>query len=181
MPVSAPDVVRSEVTVPLTSFIQPYHSHYFSGRTDRPHFRQRDYSFPGIPDLMPLTRLFLDTCAADCTADYRYLFTLLGSELANNAIRHSRSGLPGGFYDLQVRRSAQGMHLTCRDRGSVAPIGAGRFSPDPDGLDPDAEAGRGLAMVDALATAWGDNGLPEARNVWFFLARDLDGTPWSRL
>lgn len=114
MPVSSPEVVRSEVTVPLTSFIQPYHSHYFSGQIDRPHFQQRDYSFPGIPELMPLARLFLDTCAADCSDDYRYLFTLLGSELAANAIRHSRSGLPGGFYDLQVRRSVQGMHVTCR-------------------------------------------------------------------
>ncbi|GAB3700502.1 ATP-binding protein [Nocardiopsis oceani] len=181
MPVFAPELARNEVTVPLTSFIQPYQSHYFSGRAERPRFRQRDYSFPGIPDLMPLTRAFLDTCAADHPADYRYLFTLLGCELAANAIRHSRSSLPGNSYELQVRRTTEGLHLTCRDQGSLASIGFGQLSPNPDGLNPEAEAGRGLAMVEALATTWGDNGLSEARNVWFFLARDLDGNPWSRL
>ena len=181
MPAFAPELARSEVTVPLSSFIQPFQAHYFSGRNERPYFRQRDYSFPGIPHVMPLARLFLDTCAADYPDDYRYLFTLLGSELAGNAVKHSRSSLPGGSYDLQVRRTTDGLHLTCRDRGSFGSAGFGQLSPDPHGLDPDAEAGRGLAMVEACSTTWGDNGLSEARNVWFFLARDLDGNPWSQL
>ncbi|MGW5878618.1 ATP-binding protein, partial [Nocardiopsis terrae] len=52
---------------------------------------------------------------------------------------------------------------------------------DPGGLDPSAEAGRGLAMVDALATDWGDNGRPVFRNVWFYLAYDLKDSAWPEL
>lgn len=53
MPALAPELARSEATVPLSSFIQPYCAHYFSGRSERPHYRQRDHGFPGLPHLMP--------------------------------------------------------------------------------------------------------------------------------
>lgn len=181
MPVFASELARSEVTVPLSSFIQPFCAHYFSGRIERPHYRQRDYSFPGLPHLIPLTRAFLDTCAAAYSHEYRYLFTLLGSELAGNAIRHTRSSLPGGSYDLQVRRTTHGLHLTCRDRGNLIPADFGPLAPDSEGLNPESESGRGLAMLDALATKWGDNGVPEARHVWFFLAADLNDNLWASL
>ncbi|MBE3001352.1 ATP-binding protein [Nocardiopsis sp. HNM0947] len=199
----APELARSEVTVPLSSFIRPHHAHYFSGRRDRPHFRHRQYSFPGIPTLLPLVRAFLDTCALTVSSsidsqdsqdsrEYRYLFTLLGSELATNAIQHSRSGEAGGSFTLVVRRSCEGLHLTCKDHGSPRGVGspdsAGSTVPmpreplsaDPSGLKHDHESGRGLALVNALATSWGDNAQPELRKVWFFLARDLDGNPWSQ-
>ena len=125
-----PVPVQGEATVPLASFIRPFQRHYFSRSPERPNYRARSYDFPGVPALMPLTRAFLDTCAATETDDYRYLFTLLGSELANNAIRHSLSG-------------------------------------------------RGLAMIDALATDWGDNGNAEYRTVWLYLAYDLAESDWN--
>jgi hypothetical protein len=34
-------------------------------------------------------------------------------------------------------------------------------------------------MVNALATSWGGNGVPNYRQVWFFLACDLTGSPWN--
>ncbi len=167
-----------EVTVPLASFIRPYHRHYFSGRPERPNYRARRYDFAGTPTVMPLVRAFLDTCAASHDTDYRYLFTLLGSELANNAIRHSLSGEPGGSYTLNIHRDRQGLHLTCKDRGR--PFGqSGHLTPKAGGLDLGAESGRGLAMVDAFASDWGDNGRAEFRNVWFFLAYDLAGSSWN--
>ena len=73
-------------------------------------------------------RAFLDTCAVTYSGDYR-LFTLLGSELATNAIQHSRSSRPGGSFTLQVRRSARGLHLTCADRGSLTQRSWGRLEP----------------------------------------------------
>ncbi|MDT0301795.1 ATP-binding protein [Streptomonospora wellingtoniae] len=111
------------------------------------------------------------------------VFDLLGTELAANAIRHSRSSLPGGGCTLRVDRTADGMTLTCRDGGEPeAGLGDCRnrthLSPDPSGLEADAEAGRGLALVDALATEWGDNGLPTHRHVWFHLAYDLSEGRW---
>ncbi|WP_047869853.1 ATP-binding protein [Nocardiopsis sp. RV163] len=180
MPVnaSAPVPVLGEAMVPLSSFIQPVHRHYFTRCAERPNYRLRRYDFAGTPAVMPLVRAFLDTCAAARSADYRYLFTLLGSELANNAIRHSLSGQPGGSYTLLVHRHRTGLHLSCRDRGGLRDRDA-RLEPDPDGLDPDAESGRGLALVDALATAWGDNGNAHYRTVWFSLAYDLTGSRWD--
>ncbi|MGW5876366.1 ATP-binding protein [Nocardiopsis terrae] len=179
-PVSAlaPVPVQGEATVPLASFIRPFQRHYFSGTPERPNYRARSYDFAGTPAVMPLVRAFLDTCAATESDDYRYLFTLLGSELANNAIRHTLSGHPGGGYTLRVHRHKEGLHLTCRDRGGLRTRNA-PLVPDPRGLDPNTESGRGLAMIDALATAWGDNGNAEYRSVWLYLAHDLDHSRWN--
>ncbi|MEU3020741.1 ATP-binding protein [Nocardiopsis sp. NPDC007018] len=170
--------ISGEVTVPLASFIRPLYRHYFSGRPERPNYRARRYDFAGTPTVMPLVRAFLDTCAAEHDSDYRYLFTLLGSELCNNAIRHSRSGQPGGSYILNIQRDRHGLRLTCRDRGQ--PTGPDQhLTPHPDGLSLNAKSGRGLAMVDAFASDWGDNGRAQFRSVWFYLSYDLAGSRWK--
>ncbi|WP_049576406.1 ATP-binding protein [Nocardiopsis sp. SBT366] len=175
---AAPVPVRGEATVPLAAFIRPFQRHYFSGAPERPNYRARSYDFAGIPAVMPLGRAFLDTCAATESADYRYLFSLLGSELANNAIRHSLSGHPGGSYTLRVHRSREGLRLGCHDRGGLRTRNA-RLTPASGGPNLAAESGRGLAMVDAFATGWGDNGRAEYRTVWLYLAYDLAGSSWN--
>jgi anti-sigma regulatory factor (Ser/Thr protein kinase) len=176
--------VLPEVTLSLSDLVPPLYRHYFNGRPDRPYYKVRRYDFGGSPQLMPLVRAYLDTCAAERNPDYRYLFTLLGSELAGNALRHSRSGLPGRTYSLLCERHRDGLLLTCRDDGALS----GRtlsihdreyLTVDPGGLDPSAEAGRGLAMIDAFATGWGDNGRLSHRSVWFFLAYDLEDSLWN--
>jgi anti-sigma regulatory factor (Ser/Thr protein kinase) len=176
--------VLPEVTLSLSDLVPPLYRHYFNGRPDRPHYKVRRYDFGASAQLMPLVRAYLDTCAAEQNTDYRYLFTLLGSELAGNALRHSRSGLPGRTYSLLCERHRDGLRLTCRDDGALT----GRclsihdreyLTVDPGGLDPSAEAGRGLAMIDAFATDWGDNGRPSHRSVWFFLAYDLEDSLWN--
>ncbi|WDZ91853.1 ATP-binding protein [Nocardiopsis sp. HUAS JQ3] len=180
MPAKAPLPMPAlgEATVPLTSFIRPAHRHYFSSQPERPNYRLRRYDFAGTPSVMPLVRAFLDTCAAAKSADYRYLFTLLGSELANNSIRHSLSGRPGGTYTLLVHRHRAGLHLSCRDRGGLREKDA-CLQPRANGLDLNAESGRGLAMVNAFASEWGDNGNAHFRTVWFYLAYDLTGSQWE--
>lgn len=175
-----PASVQGEALVPLASFIRPFQRHYFSGLPERPNYRARSYEFAGVPALMPLVRAFLDTCAATETTDYRYLFTLLGSELANNAIRHSLSGRPGGTFTLRVHRNREGLRLTCHDRGGLRTRKA-CLAPTSSGLNLGAESGRGLAMVDALASTWGDNGNAEYRTVWLYLAYDLAGSNWNNL
>src|SRR5699024_7475948 len=134
--IHAPPVpVQGKATVPLASFVRPFQRHYFSRLPERPNYRARSYDFAGLPALMPLVRAFLDTCAATETADYRYLFTLLGSELANNAIGHSLSGHPGGAYTLRVHRNKEGLHLTCQDRGGLY-TGNTHLTPTSGGLGP---------------------------------------------
>lgn len=184
MPATAPLAALPEVTVPLGELVPPRVRHYFTGRADRAPYRTRRYDFGGSAQYMPLVRAFLDTCAAERDHDYRYLFTLLGSELANNALEHSRSGEPFGVYTLTCQRHRDGLHLTCRDQGArdgrtATPVERSYLSADPSALDLDAESGRGLALIDALATSWGDNGIPDYRQVWFFLAYDLTGSRWN--
>ncbi|WP_150244468.1 ATP-binding protein [Nocardiopsis quinghaiensis] len=173
-----------EVTMSLSELVPPRCRHYFTGRVDRAHYRVRRYDFVGSAQYMPLVRAFLDTCAAERDDDYRYLFTLLGSELANNALRHSRSGQPFGVYTLTCQRTRFGLRLACRDQGArdSRPLALDQRShlrPSPGGLDLAAESGRGLAMIDAFATSWGDNGIPDYRQVWFFLAYDLTNSLWN--
>ncbi|WP_017612004.1 ATP-binding protein [Nocardiopsis salina] len=180
----APLADLPDVTVPLGELVPPRCRHYFTGRSGRAHFRTRRYDFGGSPRYLPLVRAFLNTCAADRDADYRYLFTLLGSELANNALAHSHSGRPFGVYSFTCERSRDGLRLTCRDQGSrdgtTVPFGQhAHLRAAADGLDLSAESGRGLALIDALATSWGDNGIPDRRQVWFFLADDLTGSLWN--
>ena len=90
------------------------------------------------------------------------------------------SGHPGGAYTLRVHRNKEGLHLTCQDRGGLR-TGNTHLVPVPRGLDPGAESGRGLVLVDALATEWGDNGNAQYRTVWLFLAYDLAENPWNTI
>ncbi|MFD0773081.1 ATP-binding protein [Streptomonospora algeriensis] len=183
MPATAALNQLPSVTVPLALLIPWQQQHYFDTTAPRTQFRSRAFTFWGDTALFPLVHAFLGACAAGQGPDYRYVFDLLGTELAANAIRHSRSGEPGGSYTLRVDRTAGGMTLTCRD-GGEPDIGLwdcrdrAYLSPDPRGLEAGAEGGRGLALVDALATSWGDNGLPTHRHVWFHLAYDLAGGRW---
>ncbi|GAB2500756.1 ATP-binding protein [Nocardiopsis aegyptia] len=179
MPAIAPMPVLPEVTVPLSELVPRRCRHYFNPHSGRGAYRVRCYDFGSSVQFMPLVRAFLDTCADHRDTDYRYLFTLLGSELANNALCHSRSGEPFGTYTLRCVRRRDGLQLTCHDQGSKAISTDFPLTAAPDGLNPDAESGRGLAMVDALATDWGDNGVADFRQVWFFLAYDLAGSRWN--
>ncbi|PSK99019.1 hypothetical protein CLV63_104243 [Murinocardiopsis flavida] len=193
MPALDPIPPLPSVTVALGDLVPPLYQHYFSGFPDRPYYTLRRYDFPGHRGFLPLVRAFLDTCAAEHDTDYRYVFTLLGCELASNSLVHSRSGRPGGTYALVVRRGTGGLTLTCRDEGVIAP---GRRGPAQDprplyagalvmGDDggatgaTGAEHGRGLALVDALSTAWGDFGGQSYRHVWFHLAYDLADSAWG--
>ncbi|MFJ1704183.1 ATP-binding protein [Kitasatospora sp. NPDC088346] len=89
---------------------------------------------------------------------------LLLSELVTNACRHAR--VPPG------RRV--GIRCTLRDgvlRVEVSDPGDG--VPHPRRAAPDDESGRGLALVSALATAWGSHPRPSGpgKTVWFELGR----------
>ncbi len=127
---------------------------------------------------------FLNACAERQDSAYRYLFTLLGSELASNAIRHSRSGERFGYYTLTCVRLRDGLRLTCNDQGvhtsePSTPDNPHYLAADPNGLNPNIKAGRGLALINALASEWGDNGLSQNRQVWFRLPYDLSDNPWN--
>ncbi|ASU82941.1 ATP-binding protein [Nocardiopsis gilva YIM 90087] len=171
-----------EVTIPLNLLIPHGYEHYFNRSTDHPHFTRRSFEFRGETVLMPLVHAYLTTCAAAGSPEYRYLFDLLGTELASNAIKHTRSGLPGYTYTLKVVRSVTGLTLICTDWGSIDRRDSAQERRPLSPTDPDelltSESGRGLALVDRLSTEWGDNGQPAFRRVWFRLDYDLTKSAW---
>jgi serine/threonine-protein kinase RsbW len=80
------------------------------------------------------------------------------SELASNAISHSRSGNPGGWFTVRASHAGGLIRVEVEDQG-------GPWAPGGNG---DAEGGRGLLIVAELATAWGRSGSSEAGwTVWF--------------
>lgn len=87
---------------------------------------------------------------------------LLTSELVTNAVRHSRSRLPGGAVIVVVAKNDDGLLIIVVDDGSKSGLPAVRNGQA-------AGSGNGLLLVEALANAWGyliDDG---RTIVWFRL------------
>jgi hypothetical protein len=87
----------------------------------------------------------------------------LTSELAANAITHTRSGQPGGWFTLELTLSPQTARVVVGDQGSDG-IPA-RQAPSEGGAA-SREHGRGLVLIDAISAAWGMAGGPRGRWLW---------------
>ncbi len=121
-------------------------------------------SYPGRVDQIRRMRRELTALLEDCPAADEIV--LCASELAANAVWHSRSRRPGGTFTLQVEVS----------RGDYV-----RIAIDDDG-GPWAEAdcgldrGRGLVIVAALTADWGVAAGPAGRSVWAWF--DWPASSW---
>ena len=109
-------------------------------------------------DALDLACLLLDH---ELAADLLERAELLASELVTNALLHART-------DVRLRLALRGdrLHLGVHDGGSrlLRLVGG----------DPDAEAGRGLLLVERLARAWGVYRPPEGgKVVWCVLALEV--------
>jgi serine/threonine-protein kinase RsbW len=93
---------------------------------------------------------------------------LLTSELAANAVQHTASGR-GGHFAIAVWPCPPAVRICVTDSGSVA--GPAAVLPDPAAAVPGflAASGRGLTIVAALASRWGQQTGPSGRTVWFEL------------
>ena len=118
--------------------------------------------YPGTADQARHVRADLARVASDCPVSDELV--LLASELATNAILHSRSGHPAGTFT--VRATLYPDHcawVEVTDHG-------GTWAAD----EADDEQGRGLAIVAAVAGAdnWGIDGGTSSRAAWFRLNWD---------
>ena len=101
----------------------------------------------------------LDSWGLDHLSDTAKLLT---SELVTNAVTHAESDLEltlllrGGFLRVEVYDRADS-------------------DPHQRNASDDATGGRGLALVDALATEWGTDDAGQGKVVWFEVAQDADG------
>ncbi len=122
-------------------------------------------TFPGYSRRVRDVRRFVIDVLADCPVAEDA--ELIVSELATNAIRHSRSGQIGGSFHVRVIRCAQTCRVEVIDQGPTDLPHA-----DHDQADAD-EHGRGLHIVAALSNRWGARTTPTRHTIWY----ELDWKP----
>jgi PAS domain S-box-containing protein len=115
--------------------------------------------FTSDPASVPAGRRFVAGLLADWDcAHLADTATLLTSEILTNAVVH---GL--GPVRLQVRRTHTEVAVIVSDRG--------RYQPQPRLAGPTDETGRGLNLLEMLATTWGARATEDGKDVWFTLTR----------
>jgi anti-sigma regulatory factor (Ser/Thr protein kinase) len=125
--------------------------------------------FPGRPDQVAQARRFVGRVLSGCPVADDAL--LCASELASNAIRHTRTGRSGKFQVVVWRGMASVCVAVLDDGSDTTP------TPTPGQAGRLAESGHGLLAVQALAAWWGHHtyrdGSTRGTAVWF----RLDWTP----
>lgn len=121
-------------------------------------------AFPGAPEQASRARALVRCLLADTAMVDDAEF--VAAELVNNALLHTRSGRPGGFFVVEVVRWPVGVRVGVHDLG-------GAPTPDVTGTQPvrprldHAEDGRGLMAVRRLARRVGRDGHPATGHmVW---------------
>lgn len=114
-------------------------------------------AFPGEARQVRAVRQWIESLLPGCEA--RETLALAASEFGANAIEHTRSGEPGGRFTVHLAWSPAAVRITVGDQGSPLP-------PEAVTATLDSEHGRGLFMVDAMATNWGFTDGPEGRLLW---------------
>jgi CheY-like chemotaxis protein len=121
-----------------------------------------DAGFPGEPRSVAGARAFARrTLEGWREPDLADTVALLLSELVTNAVVHAESAPNVAIHLLPDR-----VHVEVSDEDPT-PVTAREATPD-------AESGRGLALVEALAERWGQVELPDGKVVWFDLLRPAD-------
>jgi anti-sigma regulatory factor (Ser/Thr protein kinase) len=91
------------------------------------------------------------------------VLVLLASELITNAVTHAGNGAGAGAISVCVRCLRGELRVEVHDGSHDMPAGV------PLEADDDAETGRGLMLVDALAAEWGFYRTPGGKAVYFTL------------
>ncbi len=111
--------------------------------------------FPSRSASVSSARHWVGDRLAGAGPEVRETVSLLVSELAANAVQHGGTPFAVGF-----GQTDDGVRVEVTDDGGGQP----RVTP----RDPWSPSGRGLLLVDALASAWGVRaGEPPTKTVWF--------------
>lgn len=121
----------------------------------------RSAAFPARPESVGEARRYLAAAMGDSPAAADAIACL--SELATNAILHSRSAQPGGCFTLHVHRAPGAWRIGVADSGG----------PWSDRGDRDDLSNRGLAILAALSARWQIDGDGQVgRLVWFEITEE---------
>lgn len=112
---------------------------------------------PGDPSAVPAARRFVSQAVIHRGGHGPMLdkTRLLVTELTTNAVLHAHSPIR-----VSVMPEPGHVRVEVRD-DDPRPLA------DPQRPDPEAESGRGLWLVDSLATRWGVNANERGKTVWF--------------
>lgn len=113
-------------------------------------------AFPGELDQARAARRFASALLAGCPELDEVLLAV--DELVVNALRHTKSGQPGGVFTVEIARWDGAVSVAVTDEGAPS-------EPAVTDADDDAEAGRGLRTVSLLASGWGWFGNDRSRTV----------------
>ncbi len=115
-------------------------------------------TLPSVPQSVAAVRRYaVETCRARGYSGDCDTLALLVSEVATNALIH-------GAGQVRVRVLDHGSRLRVEVSDNSDAMPALRA------FDRDAEGGRGLALLEALAAAWGADRRAGGKTVWFELA-----------
>jgi serine/threonine-protein kinase RsbW len=115
--------------------------------------------FPNDPAAVRAARKFAVNELSGYEPELLEIIELLVSELAGNCVRHTESN-----FVVRIGTDPHRIRVSVSDRGSGRPVA--------QALDPDAVAGRGLALVEMLSSSWGvrrNRSLTRGKAVWFVL------------
>jgi len=110
--------------------------------------------FSPTPEGARAARHFVQAVLDDLDPDICHVVMLLTSELATNAVLHARTD-----FEVTVARGEDALRIAVTDGNTRLP--------QPCMAPADATTGRGLALVDALANAWGADRHGRGKTVWF--------------
>jgi len=120
-------------------------------------------SLPAEPASAAVARRFVrDLLDAWGAAEFEDAAVLLTSELVTNALLHARSAP-----ELNVRLADGRLRIGVSDRTTVVPVRK-RYGKE-------AATGRGLLLVESMASAWGTEPSVDGKEVWFELSSVDEG------
>jgi anti-sigma regulatory factor (Ser/Thr protein kinase) len=124
--------------------------------------------FPGaveeVPDARHYVRSLLTRNGSPAIAGDA---ELLACECVSNAIRFTRSGAAGGRVAVKLLGLDDALRVEILDEGGASSVPAPRGTPD----SAEAESGRGLHLIEALAKEWGSMPYGPGTLTWFTIAR----------
>ncbi|GAB3481335.1 hypothetical protein GCM10027440_20870 [Nocardiopsis coralliicola] len=124
---------------------------------------------PGTLDAAARARTWVRRCVTAFSDGDPHLADtaeLAVSEAVTNALTHTLSGRKGGSVSLLYIPTALGARIEVHDCGNLRAT----HVPHLRAADPDAEHGRGLGIIAAVAHEWGLLARPDT-GVWFTVTR----------
>jgi anti-sigma regulatory factor (Ser/Thr protein kinase) len=115
---------------------------------------------PGIKSSVPLIRRYVSLALDLAGHQYSDDVQLVLTELAGNAVVHTRSGAPGGLITVELSEISKGLariEVTDEGAATVPNFGVSKH---------DGSSGRGLQLVDQLSARWGVRPGSIGHTVW---------------